>query len=213
DGQVITSAGFVGPDGQILVHTSLYANKGSISGTLTLNEDAEGAFADNVVSGDLTWVKPVTTGYTYAAGFGLTIPLNLQAYGKYLASAPTGQEVLGLPDTGLASLLFEDGGLGPAQSVIDPDVTGFTYTDANKIIMPTVNPGKVTLTIAPTSGLVGGSFTLVDSAPALTRKVIIQGQIVRTASGTTKATGYFLLPQKPAAPTSSILSGKLSITQ
>ncbi|MDB6076241.1 MAG: putative Ig protein, partial [Verrucomicrobiaceae bacterium] len=217
DGQVITTSGFVGPNGQILVHTSLYANKGSISGTLTLSEDAEGAFANNVASGDLTWVKPVTTGHTYETGFGLTALLNLKAYGKYLASAPTGQEVLGLPGTGLASLTFEDGGLGPAQSVIDPDVTGFTYTDANKILMPAVNTGKVALTIAPTSGLVGGSFTLVDSAPALTRKVIIQGQIVRTASGATKATGYFLLPQKPAPgktlATSSILSGKLSITQ
>ena len=65
-------------------------------------------------------------------------------------------------------------------------------------------------------GVVGGSFTLTDSGVA-PRKVTIQGQIVRTASGDTKATGYFLLTQKPlpgkTLANSPILSGKLSITQ
>ncbi|MDB6138457.1 MAG: putative Ig protein, partial [Verrucomicrobiaceae bacterium] len=66
-------------------------------------------------------------------------------------------------------------------------------------------------------GLVGGTFTLVDSAPALTRKVTFQGQIVRGEAGGSKAVGYFLLPQKRAAgqpvSTSPLLSGKVSIRQ
>jgi hypothetical protein len=59
------------------------------------------------------------------------------------------------------------------------------------------NPGKTTLTINKSSGLIGGSITLADTTPTLSRVVPYQGMIVRPASGNLKAKGYFLIPQKP----------------
>jgi hypothetical protein len=216
DGQTITSAGFVGPNGQIAVYTSLYGNLGSVLGKLTACEDDDGWFMDNEVHGTLSWQKPEMVTRAYAAGFGA---VNLAVSGGYLAPDMK-EEVLGLPEAGEADLLFAEGGV--AASAIDPDVTGFGYTDENKVVLPVAgganNEGKVTLVIAKGSGAVSGTFTLVETAPlALTRKVTFQGQVVRMSDGSVKAVGYFLLPQIPTtgqtAASSPIRSGAFSIVQ
>jgi len=216
DGQAISSAGFIGPNGEIAVYTSLYANLGSIAGTLTLAEDSSASFEDNTASGTLAWFKPTNTARAYKTTFG---PVNLAAYGKYLAPAASGYVIVGVPDPGTASLSFTVGGLSLA--AINPNVSAFDYSAANVVTMPTFasgnNPAKTTLTINKTTGAVSGAFTLVDTAPALIRSVTYQGMIVRLASGMLKAKGYFLLPQKPLAgqtnTTSPILSGGFQITQ
>lgn len=205
DGQSITGSGPMGPNGEILFYTSLYKNKGSILGTATLDEDPNGLFSDNSISGELTWLKPNDTSKAYGPGFG---PTELDISGKYLATSPKGQVIMGLPDTGTANLLFTDGGL--ASSVTDPDVTGFTYTDSNTVVMPLANPGKSKLTINKNTGAVSGEFTLVETSPPLTRKVKFFGQIVRPDAGTSKAVGWFLLPQIGGAST---LSGGVLIGQ
>lgn len=216
DGQTISSAGFLGPNGEIAVYTSLYAARGSITGALTLVEDSAGLFRDNPVSGTLTWFKLTTTTRAYRTTFG---PINLSVYGKYLAPAATGHWIIGLPDPGTASLSFTQGGLSLA--AISPNVSAFDYSAANLVTMPTFvsgqNPAKATLKINKNTGTVSGAFTLVDTLPSLTRTATYQGMIVRPASGPLKAKGYFLLPQKPLTgetnTTSPILSGGMHITQ
>jgi len=214
DGSAIISAGFLGPNGEIAVYTSLYANLGSVAGKLTLVEDALGAFADNTCSGTLSWNKMTTVTRTYKTPFG---PINLDVYGKYLASNTT-SVILGLPVSGPAILDFTEAGTAP--SATNPDIT-FSYSSANVVTVPTFlsgnNPGKTTLTISKSSGAVGGTITLADSSPTLSRVIAYQGMIVRPASGTVKAKGYFLVPQKPLTgetnSTSPILSGSVKITQ
>jgi hypothetical protein len=214
DGSAISSAGFIGPKGEIAVYSSLYGNLGTVHGKWALSEDATGGFADNSIAGTLTWSKPPTTARAYKAAFG---PINLNASGKYLAPAATGYVVLGLPDVGSASLGFTQGGIGAA--AINPDIP-LTYTATNTSVLPTFasgnNPAKTTLTINKSTGLVTGSFTLVDPAPTGTRVVSYSGMIVRPASGTAKARGYFLLPQIPIVgqtiTTSPILSGMMQVT-
>lgn len=207
DGETLTSAGPLGPDGEICFYAPLYKGAGSLMGELELAEDAEGAFYENTVSGTPTWFKPATVTRTYATTFG---PLNLSATGAYLA-ATSKEVVLGLPETGLARLHFTYGGLD--DSVTDPDVQ-FTYTDDNKVILPGVNPAKVSLTIHKATGAVGGKFTLTEATPPLVRgNVAFAGQIVRQPNGEVKAVGYFLLTQKPANATSSVLSGGVVIMQ
>lgn len=213
DGSAISSAGFIGPNGEIAVYTSLYGNLGSVHGIMALSEDGTGSFADNTVAGSLTWSKPLTTARAYKPAFG---PINLNAYGKYLAPAASGYVILGLPDVGAASLAFTQGGISAA--AINPNIA-FTYTSANVSVLPTFasgnNPGKTTLTINKNTGLVTGSFTLVDPAPTGTRTVSYTGMIVRPDSGPSKARGYFLLPQKPVGnetiSSSPILSGMMQI--
>jgi hypothetical protein len=213
DGQAFSTAGFVGPNGEIAVYQSLYSNKGSLLGQMAIATGS--ANADNTIGGSLTWLKPAGAGRAYAAGFG---PISLTASGGYLAPAASGHVVLGLPDsTATASLLFADGGLSAA--AINPDVNAFTFTAANKVVMPAAgtpeNPAKATLTINAATGAVSGKYTLVDGK--LTRVVTYQGMIVPSLGGGVEAGGYFLLPQIPAdgesTSTSPILSGQVSIQQ
>jgi hypothetical protein len=214
DGSAISSAGFIGPHGEIAVYASLYGSLGTVHGKLMLSEDVTGGFADNSVAGAVTWSKPLTTARAYKAAFG---PINLNAYGKYLAPAASGYIVLGLPNVGSASLGFSQGGISAV--AISPNIT-FTYTASNTTMPPTFasgnNPAKTTLTINKSTGLVTGTFTLVDPAPTGTRIVSYSGMIVRPASGTSKARGYFLLPQIPTVgqtiTTSPILSGMMQVT-
>ena len=202
DGQAITSACSMGANGELMFYTSLYKHKGSLLGALELAEDPAGLFTDNSISGELTWSKLTNSSKAYATQFG---PIPLDVFGKYLATSSKGQIILGLPSTGTADLLFTDGGL--AASVTDPDVTGFTYTDTHRVVMPVANLGKVKLSINPNTGAVTGDFTLADTP---VRKVKFSGQIVRPESGESKAVGWFLLAQIGGA---TVLSGGFSIQQ
>ncbi|HEX4083629.1 MAG TPA: Ig domain-containing protein [Chthoniobacteraceae bacterium] len=211
DGQPFTTAGFVGPEGQIAVYQSLYANKGSLLGTLTLTTGT--SLAANTVAGTLTWLKPADSSRTYGAGFG---PTPLTAAGGYLG---TGKSIVpGLPlTTESAALVFDDGGVAGAAT--NPDVDAFTFTVKDQAILPAAgspgNPAKATLSISKTTGAISGKFTLVDGK--LTRDVLYHGTIVPGLGGGVEAAGYFLLPQIPTtgetAKTSPILSGQVTIQQ
>jgi hypothetical protein len=209
DGQAFTSAGFMGPNGEIALHGPLYLNLGSINGTVTLAEDPAGAYAENTLSGSVTWTKPANTARTYGPGFNA---LALTASGKYLSSVAGKGVVLGMPAAGPASLTFTDGGLSTAS--LDPDLS-FTQTALNAVVLPLVNPTKVTLVINKSTGLVTGTFTLVDGTAV--RKVSYAGMIVRPSSGSILAKGHFLLLQLPSTGqtvlTSPILSGGIQISQ
>lgn len=211
DGNAISTAGFIGADGRILVYQQLYAKLGTLQGVLNLAVDPGLNFTENTVSGDLTWSKPATTSRTYPGAFG---PQDLDALGKYLARASTGSVVLGLPAfTASAALDFSEGGLVPMGA--NPDVSAFTYTTAYKVIIPPNHPTKTTLTINQVNGTVGGSFTLEDGTPG--KVVKFSGMTIRNNDGTTRAVGYFLRPQIPVGAetpgNSPILSGKVKITQ
>lgn len=214
DGETITSAGFLAANGDFLIYTRLYKNRGSILGSLNLDDDAEAMFEGTKVSGSLTWFKPTIAGRSYPVTFG---PLNLLAEGGYLAAASKGYIISGLPDPGTVNLNFTDGGL--ADSVTEPNIS-FTFTDTDQVVLPpsAQNPGKVTLKISPATGAVSGLFTLVETSPKLTRaKIAFRGQIVRLSNGQRKAVGYFLLPQIPAsgqsASKTAILSGGFSLDE
>ena len=201
DGNTITSPGFVGPTGQLLVYTSLYSKGGTILGELNLDLDPQNNFTENVVSGQLTWSKPLTTGTTYPAAFG---PLTLDADGMYMAFASKGSVVQGLPAfDATADLIFTQGGL----STSIPNMS-FTYSPAFKTIY-TVNATKTTLTITQATGAVKGGFTVSDANG--TRSTTFQGTIVRLPDGDIKARGYFLL--KASTTSTEMKSGLMSIEQ
>jgi hypothetical protein len=212
DGSTITTAGFIGPSGEILVHQVLYGSGGSVVGTLALVPDVSGSFTENIASGNVTWFKPTTVTRTYPATFG---PITLALYGKYLARAKTGSIVLGLPVVlSPAQLVFT--GANAVTMVHDPSIT-FSLSSTNVPVV-TANPTSTTLKLTAASGAISGTFTLRDTSPTITRSnVAFQGLIVSPASGNAKAAGYFLLPQLPTGTqtisTSPILSGKVVIQQ
>jgi hypothetical protein len=213
DGQTITSATNLGPNGEIAVYATLYGNKGTLVGVWEV--DADGLFINNDIEGELTWSKPETKGRAYVAPFG---PVALNVEGGYLGVSPKSAAVLGLPAYGAINLEFEAGGID--QSATDANVMGAVLNENYTVSFPTgvTNDAKVALKVNKGSGAVSGSFILTETAPALVRKgVKFQGQVVRLSNADTKVVGYFLLPQIPAAgekpTTSPILSGSFFITQ
>lgn len=213
DGETITGASFLGPNGEFGIYTPLYKNQGTIQGQITLTEDPAKLFAGNTLSGAPTWSKPaIAAARAYPDAFG---PVPLSAEGGYLASTGKGNAILGLPEAGGVQLDFNAGGVD--QSATQPALN-INYTADNKVVLPPTaeNPAKVSLTINAATGAVSGNFTLVETNPPLTRsKVPFQGQIVRLANSSIKAVGYFMLPQIPAAgqsaATAPILSGAFSL--
>ena len=119
----------------------------------------------------------------------------------------------------MADVLFEQGGVD--LSATEADVTGFTYTDENKVIVPAAggvnNAARATLAVNKSTGAVSGTITLVEGSPALKRTVSFYGQMVRLADPEVKAVGWFLLPQIPGQgqtlKTSPVLSGSFLIKQ
>lgn len=215
-GDTITSSSGIGPGGETALYQSLYKNLGSIYGTFRVDRNEIPVTSGEVITGSLTWLKPADTSRTYASGFG---PIQISILGGYLAPKSSGNIVLGLPQTGTASLLFTDGGL--ALSATEPDTPNFEFSSTYKITIPAAgslaNPARTTLTINKATGAISGTFTLEEQEPTLKRKVSYRGMIVPISSSSNKAQGYFLLPQIPEEGEKSsktpILSGGVTIFQ
>jgi Putative Ig domain len=202
DNSSITTAGFIGPNGQIAVHQALPSNLGSVLGKLSLAVDPDGFFYENIVTGSLSWTKLANPKiYNYAAGF---TDLKLDAYGKYMAANTKGV-VLGLPDTGAFALNFSDGGL--STFLQNPSIPNANFTEALKPVLPT-NPTLTTLKITTTTGLVSGTFRMVNGT--LTRNTSFFGMTIRPPSGTARAMGYFLLKQIPTGQQTSATAPEFS---
>lgn len=210
DGQALTGSRSVDSGGAFSLYHALYQKSGSLVGPLLINALALDP-TERPLIGSLTWSKPASSGRSYVAGFG-AIPL--AADGNYLAPAGKGHIALGLPAAGPVQLRFSGAGLELSDT--DPNLA-VTWTADHKLQLPATNPAKVGLSLNPANGAMKGSFTLVDTAPPLTRKVAFLGQLVRGSDGTVKATGHFLLPQLPdagqKANATPILSGRVRLEQ
>ena len=221
DGSAILTKGFLGPEGEALVHTTLYAKRGSVTGRLQFSPGGAGSLLENSVAGLVTWLRPQTRSRIYSSGFGL---LTLAVSGKYLAREAKGFPVSGRPQMGLpASLNFAGANIGSAALV--PDVS-FSFFDPGMVSLPAPgssgNPARVSLRIPyvggtrpGVNGVFSGQFRLSDAG--VIRMVKFQGLIIRGGEGATLGYGYFLLPQLPApgqkASATPILSGQVTISQ
>jgi autotransporter-associated beta strand protein len=227
DGQVITCASIVGPEGQVPFYNVLYATKqrGSLVGSLLIEDATAPDHTDNTVTGTVSWMRPAdtaATARTYEAGFG---PLNLDAAGSSYV-APVGTNlILGLTGPGRARLIFNEGGLSvrnnPSPIAPAPNVS-LSVDLKNKLIVDAGTTTKFTL-VTPTTGFFSGSFSLTDDtlrtiAPVgplvVTRPSTFQGVMVREGN-TYVGYGYFTLPKLPTnsplttTTTSDILSGQV----
>ncbi|SKA79731.1 Cysteine-rich secretory protein family protein [Prosthecobacter debontii] len=233
DGQKITCGSFVGPQGQVLVYQALYATiiKGSLLGELYIDAGDVGNLAnteDNTVGGELTWTRPADPSLkvrVYKDGFGLpgtpvATFVNLEAVGaRFLPPVGTDAVILGLTaGAANARVEFDFGGI---ESSSDNPDQGLSIGLKSKILPadPLANPAVTKLSANLKTGLLSGSFTLVDDdlRPGLTkpvkRAVKVQGMLIQD-EGTHFGVGYFLLPELPTSevPTNTrILSGKMTL--
>lgn len=197
DGEKLTGSTFVGPTGQVVVFSLLYAPlRGSLSGSLQLNPGD--TVIKDTVSGSLSWRRPANTSTrtrAYAAGFNLSSSDFLIAGGRYALTDRT-RRILDLAADTDAVLEFSDAGLSAAdpQVPVRPDML-VTLQSGNKIAIKTVDADRKTkLTVNAAKGTFNGTFTYPGNA---NRSVKFQGHVIRNGGegGTWVGFGYFLLTQ------------------
>jgi|JI6StandDraft_1071083.scaffolds.fasta_scaffold02783_6 ELWxxDGT repeat protein len=231
DGEKITCATHVGPNGEVLLYQSLYATarKGALSGLLTigLGGDADSP-ADNVITSGtpFDWTRPPATAVlgtatntrTYRAGFGLSDtpvvdPVELEAFGGFYQPATHLLQIVnGSTTVDNASLTFTDAGVNlPTR---EPDLPSLAVNlSAVKVLSASTALTKVVAVLK--TGPFSGSFVLADddvttTTPAallnkaneFTRTVKFFGLIVPEA-GNHRGVGHFMLPQIPPVATAA----------
>ena len=193
DGEAVTVATHLGPNGQIGLFQTMYkALKpgGSLVGILTIDDAGTPTSDDNTLTGaDLTWVRPAAVKATdrlYRNGFGVVgapvaSPVPLVAVGgRYIMpDLKNNQVVLDMPaapspQTNNARIRFSDAGdlENPALTKYTPDVE-FSIGPKGKITMPkqrlqplpVINPAATKVAANAKTGVVSGAFTLNDRTP------------------------------------------------
>jgi hypothetical protein len=238
DGEKITCATFVGPEGEVLLYQSLYTttSKGSLLGQLSIRTGTQAEVAsDNFIeSSDATfdWVRPANPAAlstkavtrTYKAGFGLESPVSepvaLEAFGGFYATPAVLLNISSpsptVANVDNASLTFTGAGIDLAR--LEPDLPNIAITSSSGITRLTTATAGTTLKASRTTGAISGSFTLYDDDTLTTatpkdteikRVVPFQGLIV-PESGVHKGVGYFMLPQIPPTATATKTSDILS---
>lgn len=191
DGQKITGATFVGPDGQVVVHNAYYIPfKGTLTGVLELNRGATAA--EDTITGDVFWTRPANTtpkSKLYQAGFG---PLELTPVGgRYVNTTGV---YLDVAASTAAELVFEEAGISETNN---PSVN-LTLEAKNKFTIA-ANPENTKLKLVSKTGAFSGSIVQPTR-----RNAKFQGVAVRTSPTTVDGLGYFLLPQVDGT---TVLSG------
>jgi hypothetical protein len=119
----------------IPIYLPLYKSKGSISGTLTREETANGD-----LDGTLQWTKATTTG---------TFSTPVHLYGSFYVKPLPGERVIDLTS---GTFAFAGGGLSDSPS------NNITLTSANKVVVTGTNTDHLKVTVNPKNGLFSGSF-------------------------------------------------------
>ncbi|GEP46077.1 putative Ig domain-containing protein [Brevifollis gellanilyticus] len=209
DGEKITCATFVGPNGEVLLYQSLYTTtrKGSVCGLLVIGTGVNAASPnDNVLNTNtqfpFDWTRPPSTAVlsaatntrTYRAGFGLAdtpvqTPVELEAFGGYYqpGAAPL---LVSPPSTATgnedkANLTFTGGGVN-LSSTPSPSATHVTVTATKATVMPVANATTTKFASAVLkTGIFTGSFVLKDDDETTTTpatKVDKMDEIKRTVN-------------------------------
>ncbi len=225
----ITLSSVVGGAGEVPVFSLLYANKGSLLGTLKIQDTTSFSLATS----SLSWLKRSQTLATrsYKEGFG---PLALDVIGgQYVIPVSPGIAMGLTAGVGNAKLQFAEGGTPDPATRLNLSALEIQKGSPAKILLPTLNPGKVRLTVTPgtgvtfiagTTGSFAGGFELTDTDTSLSpnrplrRTATFAGMIVDDGTGA-KGYGFFNLaempsagPPKTTAATSRLLSGSVMLS-
>ncbi|MES2594953.1 MAG: S8 family serine peptidase [Verrucomicrobiota bacterium] len=222
DGTAITGSSPLGSAGQTCYHALLYTNTGSAQGWANIN------LANMQVAGSVEWYKaaqkPTSTTRSYKAG----IPKHaLIVRGARYTKPATGVLVLGLPAPVSATSTTPNARLSFTGAPLSALEQLFQITSTNAVKMPTKaidNPKAVRLTLAATTGLISGGFTLKDNDPlditpptitVISRAPTFNGVLV-THPDINKGVGFFNLAELADEvgeknTTTKILSGKVEL--
>jgi len=226
DGTAFTSATFVGPHGELLVFRTLYPAKarGSVIGTLQIAKADQNK--NNLVGGELSWWRPASAGRLYPAGFG---PFDMEAVGSRYDPPPLGEIVmdLDLTDPEANNAMLHLSGADIEGKLADPNRTSIPLRVDSRhrsFVDAAFATNRITIKIAPKTGLITGSFRISEPhpfpinpnrIPALTRTGSFRALLIRDATGLS-ARGFFLLAQLPTelnqkAAAIPMLSGQIQL--
>ena len=159
DGTVLAQVGPVGKTGRWPFYASLYSGKGSAFGWLQLTNET-GTFRP---AGQLTWTKTPVPGRYYPAGFTNQVELISSIF-----SAPLkGQRVLDV--TNAIFTVFGDNLSMATNSTL-------TITTNHQAVVTSTNLLKLSVILAPATGLVTGSFIHPATLKATPFKAIVLPQ-------------------------------------
>ncbi len=211
DGESITSASFVGPDGEIMFFQSLY--KTVAKGSILAEGQIDDSLAGNPLGGEGTWSRPENPSSThrrYKDGFG---PVDVIIAGGLYAP---GANLLGAT---AADLNFEEGGIELASR--NPN-RSFSVASGSTLPVPSSSTPALTVFkgVNLATGAFNGSASLADDDPT-TPGVVKADEYKRTLSfkglvvpigGELVGYGFFVIPQIPtlAPPTTTSTSPELS---
>lgn len=196
DGETLTNATFLGPNGEIAVYQYMYKaikpQGGSLLGQFDI-DDSEATPSSNInnfITGSATWVRPASTkatDRTFKAGFGIagapvSAPLGVVAVGgRYDAPAADklvfGLDIPAVPVNNTRIEFINGGDLGYTYTV-----QGFTLTsdqpDWNFALIKgskatvlkenvAANVTKTAVSVVAKTGLLSGGFTTQDTNPRI----------------------------------------------
>jgi autotransporter-associated beta strand protein len=212
DGEMLTGAYWIGPNGEFFIFQALYTTtiKGSILGELRIESNTPST--DNDIFGDVTHVRPpnsaavtASVSRAYRSGFGtaviatgvtpttVTQPVPLVAVGgRYIVPPTTGPSVfMGLTPTTdpvrNAELIFSEDGVLPARTSVFP-------ASYNKDIVANLNP-NIPVTIGVKSVV---KVPLAKSASNLTSTTFLPVLTTGAFSGAfTLSDSFARLPLAP----------------
>ncbi len=209
DGTATTSGSFVGPRGEMVVHSMLRLPGGSLNGLAQLDSESfdgamDATFSD--VDSLLTWSRTAGTAKErlYRIGFG---PVQLGVNGgQYVPPVARLMLDLALSVTANNARLSFYGANLPASG---PDIV-FSVLQGNKLLLPRPgpeNPRGTKLQVNVRNGSWNGSFAVIESNPFtksgtpqnVTRNVQFQGILIPGRAGEKEyGHGYFLMPAMPS---------------
>lgn len=165
DGETITFATYIGPNGQAFLFQTLYrtVTKGSLLvDNIVIDSKGNDVVADNTISGDATWNRPPNSvsNNLYASGFG---PVTLGIIGgTYVPPVSTGANpkvLLNLtPGTNNASLTITDANLEDPEIDTDDIVETTSIAIGSRITVGNLKGLGITMTAVPATGLLSGSI-------------------------------------------------------
>ncbi len=190
--------------GEVPVFVLTDKKRASLCGWLSVNEGSAPDYADGTVAGMLDWRRLSGLVGTRFHPEGFALSLNVQ--GARHSQPPADTVLMGLPDPALvanavnAKISFSGASVATAAMALGLTDLGFSLTTKHQAVFPQPNPARVKVAINARTGLVRGSFDLLDPNPAggvkpLRRFVTFHGM----ARGDV-AEGCFLLPDLPLPP-------------
>ena len=207
DNTSVTFSGTIGSGGGIPIFSLLYGNTGSLQGTLRI----DAANSNRLDSSTLAWKKnpqaESSKSRSFKQGFAT---LEHRVIGRKYISPASGDYVLGLAaGSGNARLTFMDG-LAPTGR-LDINALAIRPAPESAVVLPIYASTAATsgshafeqLMITSGTGLVKGTFILVDTSPigpfqVTTRKSFFESLVVDDGS-VQKAYGFFILEELPSA--------------